>query len=1297
MITGRRVVLQSLISLLIVFSALIFVYPLRYALSSHLDQRLGGVITDFEESLSGVVTYDSISPMLFNRIALEGVSFTIPGSTVSAQQLVIQFSLREVYTDYRNLTHIDISLRGLSGTIDVDELIKWIAAMETGLISISSVGISLDDAQLDAELPEWQVSAGFAEAEILVQLEQMRISGSVTAPELNGSGALTGTLLSKGIIQFSLSEEHLFLQIPDMYADIPQYGSMDDVPLLAIWEDSTLYISSTLAGTAVIGTYTPDQDNSFTMNISSDALDTGATFRFYALPDEISQIIQEIQGLEFSADVTGRLTQDPIDFSDLKYEAEFRLAEFTYQQLKLSFLQGRITGDMEGFTNSQLQTRIQDNPVRFQGDISFTDLVPEGRLDIRITELLDDRVLSLDVTRLGERQAGISYDQDEFSLAGSIDYRSFDELLIYPTLTYGTQEFYLPMLFIPEERYISSLDGGDARFSLDMQDGTTQVMLNWQDMILPALPGVPLVGIPVSGRLAGYFTDLDDYRFTIQSLQIDGIALMDHEFGLSMEGSLTPGMLRFTSITYRDEQDMLNGSGSLLFDAHSRTIRSALIEFRDGQEHYRGELFNYDGFYHLAGTIDSGSFDRFQQLPFTGTVNSSISIYGVPDQFTGEIDIDVPELDYRGNIYQGTLSVLADRNGFTISQGGFSVENIYIEDIRSRYDVPSGSFDLSLDLIFDAGDMLVTSRATSKATLPSIDRLFDLLENPFQDQEIFFDFQLLDVSLGELVISDQMDFMLLVEDNQMVLSGGDQDELFSLEISSLEREFALSLYEGLPIQLRAEGSWAGGGLFTFHAQDISFDLTFLNILGIPNLNFAEGTIEGYLSVMGSLQDPDFYGELSVDTVKVDLDYLAHQANAHNVSLTIHGKEMNFSLFNTMVDTVPVRTKLDFYIENWIPLYFDMHFSVPPNRFIRSTFTIPGAQVEYDALVTGEMQIVIDNYDTYMTGNLTAEEGQVSFSLEEFPVPDNPLPVRGELNLITGRSLQFILPTREFPILTANALPQQKVNIVFDNSRRTFSITGNVGLKSGEIYYVRRNFYITEGSIQLAETHEFVDPMINVRARIREYDQQANRVDIYLVAENQRLNSLTPRFESNPPMQISEIAQILGESILISEQAGGRGSISPAIAFASLATDIINQFGLIDQLSFMGDFETNIRNALNLDVFSIRSQIVHNALVLNLPDTQVENPIASFLDNTTVFLGKYLGDSMFFQTMLVLSENVDQEEGSSLFFTDYMNMDVELSFEWQTPLYELVITTQPKLNFPGLFSDFSVGLSWRYSF
>ena len=117
---------------------------------------------------------------------------------------------------------------------------------------------------------------------------------------------------------------------------------------------------------------------------------------------------------------------------------------------------------------------------------------------------------------------------------------------------------------------------------------------------------------------------------------------------------------------------------------------------------------------------------------------------------------------------------------------------------------------------------------------------------------------------------------------------------------------------------------------------------------------------------------------------------------------------------------------------------------------------------------------------------------------------------------------------------------------------------------------------------------------------------------------------------------------------------------------------------------------------------MRTNLIEN-LVLDTIFTssgQTISPVARYLDNTSIYLGKYLNENFFLQGMVHLSAFKDgrDKNKSATFLADDLQLDIEISLEWSNPLGTITFFTRPtNLSLYNIFDSFGFSFSKRIMF
>ena len=210
----------------------------------------------------------------------------------------------------------------------------------------------------------------------------------------------------------------------------------------------------------------------------------------------------------------------------------------------------------------------------------------------------------------------------------------------------------------------------------------------------------------------------------------------------------------------------------------------------------------------------------------------------------------------------------------------------------------------------------------------------------------------------------------------------------------------------------------------------------------------------------------------------------------------------------------------------------------------------------------------------------------------------------------------------------------------------------------------------------------------MRAETRERDANGDPVRIMLEAETtlSRFSPQTVRLASDPPQSALALDALLRDPLAGDnlEVTGGAG-----MSAAAFSGDLLAQVALLQPV------ERALREALGVDMVSIRSPFVQNLVLDGLAtpaedgsETTVGNP----LDNTSLSFGKYLGSDLFLTMLLRLDTPGDSSSSEPPLLSD-----IELSLEWATPFFMLEWSFLPR-NANTLFvTDNAITLRWGWRY
>jgi hypothetical protein len=191
----------------------------------------------------------------------------------------------------------------------------------------------------------------------------------------------------------------------------------------------------------------------------------------------------------------------------------------------------------------------------------------------------------------------------------------------------------------------------------------------------------------------------------------------------------------------------------------------------------------------------------------------------------------------------------------------------------------------------------------------------------------------------------------------------------------------------------------------------------------------------------------------------------------------------------------------------------------------------------------------------------------------------------------------------------------------------------------------------------------------------------------MIVDNSPLRSFTARFESSPVLSQMEIFSLLGQNITGVQSDEDPNSI--------VRTGINSGSELLAQYVMGRQIERQIRNFTRLDMFSVRTQVLQNALFMatGLMPQPVDRigGVGNYFDNTTVYGGKYIGQDMFVQGMLAVRYDANNASFGGLSFAP------DIGIELQNPLFSIrwdFVPTHPENWY---VDDNSITLTWSRTF
>lgn len=800
------------------------------------------------------------------------------------------------------------------------------------------------------------------------------------------------------------------------------------------------------------------------------------------------------------------------------------------------------------------------------------------------------------------------------------------------------------------------------------------------------------------------FNDLHDWIFNIENADIENIVFGRNFVTLNLDSvQIIPDLITIKQLKYTDSVSSLAGEGEIRYKFIDDLSFESLIDIKNDNEQVKITLNKTGKAIKLTADISGG---RLLHAPIdigSGIVDGSVTLTGYKSEFNFTSDLSIRNGLMSQKHYAGRVLLLGNEQELKIENFSGEYDGSSVQDFSLKYNFISGLIESSSFQQLKTKNGMITFNLDLKSEVQEIYSIFDVSIDEILNQNLVIYSTISDIHSNGISLLEDFTAIVEIANGSIGVEGGPNNSI-KAEISKegyVNASVGQNIESSLPFSFSLTGSLKNG-LIGVNIENIQFDLTYLNsILRISDyLHFETGDLYGNMRVTGSLKDPDFFGELFCDYIELTSLLLPEKVKAENISASISEKALYFVPFYAEIDNKFSEINMQMDLEYLIPYYYDIEINIPEKGRVQIKNNFSNIGLVVDGMISGLLNFKGAGPDMLISGNLKIDDAAISLDPKG---KSQNLAQRGDISanlaLQTGNNVKAILPNLDFPIISATISENQKLNISYNGTNKNYQVSSDMKLLGGEIFYFQRSFFITSGLLKMNENHlNKFDPLISIEAKLRDFDKNGEKIDIFLKIQNNPISNFTPVLSSRPAKSVAEIAEILGQNILPGDLLSGT-NLSSALALATIATDVIQQLGFIE-LDPISDFENIVRNTFQLDLFSIRTQVFQNIILETLANSQLKmlslNPIARYLDNTTVFLGKYINNDVFLQAMLHLTAN--DNYGPGLFMTDDLKLDVELSIEWENPLYFLRVSTQPEGLQPyQLLDALTIGVSWSFSF
>lgn len=452
--------------------------------------------------------------------------------------------------------------------------------------------------------------------------------------------------------------------------------------------------------------------------------------------------------------------------------------------------------------------------------------------------------------------------------------------------------------------------------------------------------------------------------------------------------------------------------------------------------------------------------------------------------------------------------------------------------------------------------------------------------------------------------------------------------------------------------------------------DIEVDLKkVFDVIDYSFIKIYEGKLIGNFKITGAKGDRGFDGELQIIPAEFSIPtYFKKHAYTDVIYINMSKNKIATSKTRCVLRRALVDVTLTAEFNNLV--YDGINILVktvddyyaPVDVNMNYIHVKGNAQVDLDISVgvdsTTVLGSVVAKDTTAEFGTTTIEDVVLNFNQQESNEEND---VELKLDVTMKSRVQVFYSS----FLRGLVVPDSKVVVTHTSEDEKTTLDGTVPLRSGEIIYLNSSFYIKEGLIEFSENDEGINPFVSLRAEIRERDESDNDVTISLAVDHQRISELSPKLSSSPAKSEKEIMELLGN--IVTANSSDMSSFMLATGDYALQTMVMRKV------------ENALRDLLNFDILSIRTMVVQNALKYSVSkdsDRQGIN-ISNFFDNTTVYIGKYLGSDLYADAMFRLAYDKSRKnDGSTL---QGLVLKPEIGLEMESPIANIRWSVAPDLS------------------
>jgi len=804
------------------------------------------------------------------------------------------------------------------------------------------------------------------------------------------------------------------------------------------------------------------------------------------------------------------------------------------------------------------------------------------------------------------------------------------------------------------------------------------------------------------------YNSFDFWRLNVNNFSAR-YAYTDEEDFFKISGLADQDGASFREIFYKDAAGILFGSANFSWDTDF-SYCDFVLNITDGKEegeyYYAAGVLKKDDL-NVNVSVSDMRINRFFKINYPVIASAEAAIaWNSIDSFSAKINLSSLNARINGKDIYTSVNVNLSNEELFVNNLRLDYAHFQTNLYEMKFNIAEGAANAKADISGIVLEKSVEGNIDINADFVKIKSWLDIKQilRSFKGNLSVENFTYGNIN------NEEFKMVYSVDNGAVSVVGGKRD-MIRLEMDS-DGMFFLGLSAPMFVRGNVVGTYKNG-IVDARTNSFFIDMPLLfDIFSAQNdFLITGGYITGETGFTGPFWNPEFHGSAKAVSMRFNVpNYISEDIRVAPFDVLAEGYEMTFGPVDVISGKGNGTVSGWFYFENWSPVNIGIDVSIPRETPVPYGLNIIGFLAKGNASGNLNMNISLSNKSMELKGDLFSNEADLSLNMEELMAnmekdqnTELDFNVIADLKVSTGSKVEFVWPSAN-PILRATPEMGTVLNITSDTQTAQYTMNGNVKIRSGEVYYFDRSFFIRQGNMVFNENENKFDPRISVRAEIRDRSD-SGPVTISMVVENQPLFSFEPRFEASPSMTQLEIYSILGQNFN-NIQGNENPELAQRFLFSSGA-DLFTQYLASTDfapLFSLRQAERFVRNITKLDMFSVRTRIFQNMVVTagtlgmgqdtrqNLIDRSTQ--VGNYFDNTTVFIGKYIGKDMFFQGMLTMK----YDENSKAF--GGIKLEPDIGIEFQSPFVNIRWDWSPDIynyHTENLWVGNSITLSWSKSY